>query len=108
MAVATLKAALPVVALRKLHRAQLAMAPAETDLMKEKPKSNFDKSLDKMLSDAWGETKSDFSFGSPLDKITSTAKLLGKGTFFLGVKTVQNLPDIAKRAAEIQAKKAKK
>lgn len=60
------------------------------------------------MSDAWSETKSDYSFGSALDKVASTAKLLGKGTFFLGVKTVQNLPELAKKAAEIQAKQAKK
>lgn len=76
--------------------------------MQKKPKTQFDKALDTMMSEAWDETKSDFSYGSALDKVTSSAKLLGKGAVFAGVKVVKTFPEIAKKhAAEVQAKKAK-
>jgi len=51
------------------------------------------------LEEAWGETKSDFSFGSNKDKAASTAKLVGKTLFNtgifagkLGFKIIKELP----------------
>ena len=37
------------------------------------------------IEDAWGEVKSDFSYGSNTEKAASTAKLVGKALFNTGV-----------------------
>ena len=71
-------------------------------------KTPLDTGLDKMMSEAWEEVKSDFSYGSKLDKVASTAKLLGKGSVFAGVKIFKQLPVTLERMKEQQAKQAKK
>ncbi|TRO22597.1 hypothetical protein EQ826_20750 [Ectopseudomonas mendocina] len=65
----------------------------------------LDTGLDKMMNEAWQEVKSDFSNGSTLDKVTSSAKWLGKGSFFVGIKAIQNIPAALERMKEEQAKK---
>ncbi|WP_438867767.1 hypothetical protein [Pseudomonas sp. L1(2025)] len=68
-------------------------------------KEQIDTGLDKMMSSAWEEVKSDFSYGSFLDKAASSAKLLGKGSLYAGVKMIQNLPAAVEKMKENQSKK---
>ncbi|OLU30653.1 hypothetical protein [Pseudomonas sp. PA27(2017)] len=64
----------------------------------------FNESLDKMMGEAWNEVKEDFSNGTGIDRAASTAKLVGKGSFYVGVKFIQNLPDAIQRMKEKQGK----
>ena len=61
------------------------------------------------IKDAFSEAKESFSYGSGADKVSSTAKLLGKsianiGMFAVevGVDSVKNLPETAGRKAQSQ------
>lgn len=74
------------------------------DEIQEKSGPSFNESLDKMMLDAWGEVKNDYSHGTGMDRAASTAKLVGKGSFYLGVKLIQNLPDVLERMKEKQVK----
>ncbi len=97
MAVVILSLAHRVVVLRSLILARLVMALAGTNSMSDKDKPSFNSAMNEMMGEAWGEVKRDFSHGSTLDKTASTAKLIGKGAFFLGVKFVQKLPETVER-----------
>lgn len=72
--------------------------------MQEKSGSSFNESLDKMIGDAWKEVKGDFSHGTGIDRVASAAKLVGKGSFYLSVKFIQNLPGALEKMKEKQAK----
>lgn len=65
---------------------------------------SFNERLDQMMTDAWKEVEGDFSNGSGRDRVASAAKLVGKGTFYLGAKLIQNLPDALERMKEKQSK----
>lgn len=65
---------------------------------------SFNESLDKMISDAWGEVRDDFFHGTGMAKAASTAKLVGKGSLYLGVKLIQNLPEAVQKLKEKQGK----
>lgn len=69
-------------------------------------RETLDTNLNKMMNEAWQEVKNDFSHGSTLDKAASTAKLLGKGSIYAGVKMLQNLPATLEKMKENQAKKS--
>ncbi|MBK5513707.1 hypothetical protein [Pseudomonas sp. TH15] len=70
----------------------------------ENSSPSFSESLDNMMGDAWSEVKDDFSHGTGMARAASTAKLLGKGSFYLGVKFIQNLPHALEKIKEKQAK----
>jgi hypothetical protein len=74
------------------------------DEIQEKSRPSFNESLDKMMGDAWSEVKDDFSNGTGAARATSAAKLVGKGSFYLGVKFIQKLPDALEKMKEKQAK----
>ena len=74
------------------------------DEIQEKSRPSFNESLDKMMGDAWNEVKDDFSHGTGVARAASAAKLVGKGSFYLGVKFIQNLPDALEKLKEKQAK----
>lgn len=65
---------------------------------------SFNETLDRMMGDAWKEVKDDFSHGTGMERAASAAKLLGKGSLYVGVKFIQNLPDAIERMKEKQAK----
>ena len=65
---------------------------------------SFNESLDKMIGDAWCEVKDDFSHGTGMAKAASAAKLVGKGSLYLGVKLIQNLPEAVQKMKEKQGK----
>lgn len=74
------------------------------DEIQEERRPSFNESLDKMMRDAWNEVEEDFSRGTGMDRAASAAKLVGKGSFYLGVKFIQNLPDALEKMKEKQAK----
>ncbi|BCG22101.1 hypothetical protein TUM18999_02920 [Pseudomonas tohonis] len=74
------------------------------DETQEKSGPSFNESLDKMMVDAWGEVRSNYSHGTGMDRAASTAKLFGKGSFYLGVKLIQSLPDVLEKMKEKQVK----
>jgi len=74
------------------------------DEIEEKNGPSFNESLDKMMVEAWSEVKDDFSHGTGMDRAASAAKLVGKGSFYLGVKFIQNLPNAIEKMKEKQAK----
>jgi len=74
------------------------------DEIQEQSRPSFNESLDKMMGDAWSEVKDEFSHGTGMARAASTAKLLGKGSVWLGVKFIQQLPDAVERMKEKQAK----
>lgn len=79
----------------------------DDDVQEERVKDgpSFSATLDKMMGDAWKEVKDDFSHGTGMDRAASTAKLVGKGSFYMGVKFIQNLPDAIEKMKEKQARK---
>lgn len=74
------------------------------DEIQEKCRPSFDESLDNMMGKAWNEVKDDFSHGSGRDRVASTAKLLGKGSLYLGAKFIQKLPETLEKMKEKQGK----
>lgn len=74
------------------------------DEIQEKSRPSFNESLDDMMGKAWDEVKNEFSHGTGTARVTSTAKLCGKGSFYLGVKFIQSLPDALEKMKEKQAK----
>jgi len=76
----------------------------EDEFQEVSSRPSFNESLDKMMGDAWGEVKDDFSHGTGMAKAASAAKLVGKGSFYLGVKLIQNLPDAVQKMKEKQGK----
>ena len=74
------------------------------DEIQEESIPSFNESLDKMMGDAWNEAKDDFSHGTGVARAASAAKLVGKGSFYLGVKFIQSLPDALEKMKEKQAK----
>lgn len=70
----------------------------------EKSRPSFNEKLDKMMGEAWKEVKDDFSHGTGMERAASAAKLVGKGSFYVGVKFIQNLPDAIERMKDKQVK----
>lgn len=56
------------------------------------------------ITEAFKEAKDSFSYGSGSDKITSSAKLLGKSFANVGMLVVEAGVEIVKRAPEIAGK----
>lgn len=57
------------------------------------------------LSDAWDETKDEFRHGTVKSKATSSAKLIGKSLWNLGLHVAKNLPEqLEKARADIEQK----
>jgi len=57
------------------------------------------------LCDAWDETKDEFRHGTVKSKATSSAKLIGKSLWNLGLHVAKNLPDqLEKARADIEQK----
>ncbi|BFN27506.1 hypothetical protein PSCT_03074 [Pseudomonas sp. SCT] len=57
------------------------------------------------LSDAWDETKDEFRYGTVKSKATSSAKLIGKSLWNLGLHVAKNLPEqLEKARADIEKK----
>jgi len=63
---------------------------------------SLNETLDNMMGAAWEEVRGDFNSGTNVDRAASTAKFIGKGSLYLGVKFVQNLPSALQRMKEQQ------
>jgi hypothetical protein len=72
------------------------------DQIQEKNRPSFNESLDEMMGNAWNEVKSEFSHGTVMNRAASTARLCGKGSFYLGIKLIQSLPDALQKMKEKQ------
>ncbi len=56
------------------------------------------------LNDAWEETKDEFRHGTVKSKATSSAKLIGKSLWNIGLSVAKNLPEHLEKAFWLPSK----